>query len=482
MKGNGFIESCTDVLLTGLCEKNRAAALKLCPLTCQLCGSTPKNQEKATQAKKTSEATQAKETAKSFHMIDLDKNGDITKQELVEALGTGHAEQLKGALQNEGKRADDTATIGKLRNSADTNKDGKLDMKEYEALLDKVERENLPDAKTPAKKKVAPKTELSNKLTKEEKDNFKKIDESANGEISSGELTDAVNVREAGELQDMLDKEGGDPDNAAIKKLLDFGDTNKDGTLNSEEYKTLVDKAKKGESLPREPAKAPEKKPTEEEKEKQKKLDEFGKIDADQNGAVNKQELIDAVNLGEAGDLQDVLDKQGGDVDDAAIEKLIKSGDANQDGNLDAKEYKALLDKDQENAATPNAFVQNTELTSHKLTTVANQPVKRATATAISKASTAVDLKSAATKKVQLHATSHKAGTSRVRARAAYKHSLAAFAHRGRVVKPKPVRGTSCSTFSYCPHDMVINAFAECKLGFCDIDTCCVDERSLPAT
>lgn len=138
-----------------------------------------------------------------FNSLDKDGDGYITTEEFTQRL-------------KESGRNPDDFDASKYFNSGDENKDGKLTFTEF---LEAAQKLGLVNAFTATGQSTA---NLSLDAS------FKQFDRDGDGKITTNELEQA------------LDKQGGKPSQDEIKQMISAADKNKDGTVDKEEFATMM--------------------------------------------------------------------------------------------------------------------------------------------------------------------------------------------------------------------------------------------------
>jgi len=138
-----------------------------------------------------------KSIQKVFKEFDKDNDGFINKKELKQLLAKWNVNVTNEELDD-------------MMNDIDTNKDGKIDLNEFQEFMDKG---GLDSAATL-------------------KQTFKLFDADGDGYITEAELTQTLNSVASGSN---LSKE-------QIKKIFSDADTDKDGKISFKEFKAYMEK------------------------------------------------------------------------------------------------------------------------------------------------------------------------------------------------------------------------------------------------
>ena len=145
--------------------------------------------------------------------------------------------------------------------------------------------------------------QLSEEIIAEYKESFKLFDKNGDGKISPGELGD------------LMTSMGTNPSEAKIqaKHMINEVDINRDGSVDFDEFCTMMERKKKQTNLKDEIRSA------------------FRVFDKDGNGFISPDELRGAMMTLKI----DLTDKE--------LDALIETADTNGDGQLDYEEFAALM-------------------------------------------------------------------------------------------------------------------------------------------
>ena len=300
---------------------------------------------------------------KVFEMIDVDESGTLDKEEVVTAV-RGNKKVINFLVNCGDKNLQYLLVPARLDaalNAMDTDRDGSIDVDEWEECIENALKNKLIDraAKRELNAKKAAKEieEFTNEFKNAARECFQMIDTDGGGSLSTDEIVRAVKedrkvikfLKTCGEdnLQFLLHP-------PRLQKALAILDTDKSGEVDIDEWEEAINRglAKRLEAMSKERERADRAAAKADENFSAEFLsaarEVFGMIDEDESGTLEKAEVVAAVRadkkvinfLTDCGNknLQYLLVP-------SRLEAALAQMDTDNDGSIDCDEWEECIEK-----------------------------------------------------------------------------------------------------------------------------------------